>query len=126
MSLSIEVTQILLDLLINANRVFEIDDLWTNTLGGYLAWRAFQLGQKIWKNRQDDAFKRDQPAKGSDLGEKNKFFLDKKKGKAYNKINHQKSNNFSTFRESVVGGNRQWKIMKWADAKNEFEAIKIR
>jgi len=26
----------------------------------------------------------------------------------------------------VVGGNRQWKIMKWADAKNEFEAIKIR
>ena len=52
------VTQILLDLLINANRVFEIDDLWTNTLGGYLAWRAFQLGQKIWKNRQDDAFKR--------------------------------------------------------------------
>ena len=59
MSLSIEVTQILLDLLINANRVFEIDDLWTNTLGGYLAWRAFQLGQKIWKNRQDDVFKRD-------------------------------------------------------------------
>ena len=55
-----------------------------------------------------------------------KFFLDKKKGKAYNKINHQKSNNFSTFREPVVGGNRQWKIMKWADAKNEFEAIKIR
>ena len=31
--------------------------------------------------------------------------------------NHQKSNNFSTFREPVVGGNRQWKIMKWADAK---------
>ena len=59
MSLSIEMTQILLDLLINANRVFEIDDLWTNTLGGYLTWRAFQLGQKIWKNRQDDAFKRD-------------------------------------------------------------------
>lgn len=59
MSLSIEVTQILLDLLINANRVFEIDDLWINTLGGYLAWWAFQLGQKIWKNRQGDAFKRD-------------------------------------------------------------------
>ena len=59
MSLSIEATQILLDLLINANRVFEIDDLWTNTLGGYLAWRAFQLGQKIWKNRQGDAFKID-------------------------------------------------------------------
>jgi len=31
------------------------------------------------------------------LGEKNKFFLDKKKGKAYNKINHQKSNNFFYF-----------------------------
>ena len=59
MSLSIEVTQILLDLLINANRVFEIDDLWTNTLGGYLAWRAFQLGQKIWKNRQEAAFQTD-------------------------------------------------------------------
>ena len=59
MSLSIEMTQILLDLLINANRVFEIDDLWTNTLGGYLAWRAFQLGQKNWKNRQGDAFKTD-------------------------------------------------------------------
>ena len=46
MSLSIEVTQILLDLLINANRVFEIDDLWTNTLGGYLAWRVFQIYRK--------------------------------------------------------------------------------
>ena len=45
-SLSIEVTQILLDLLINANRVFEIDDLWTNTLGGYLAWRVFQIYRK--------------------------------------------------------------------------------
>ncbi len=38
MSLSIEVTQILLDLLINANRVFEIDDLWTNT------WVVIWLG----------------------------------------------------------------------------------
>lgn len=56
MSLAIEMTQILLDLLINANRVFEIDDLWTNTLGGYLAWRAFQLCQKFLKNHQDDAF----------------------------------------------------------------------
>lgn len=59
MSLAIEMTQILLDLLINANRVFEIDDLWTNTLGGYLAWRAFQLCQKFLKNRQDDAFNLD-------------------------------------------------------------------
>ena len=45
-SLSIEATQVLLDLLINANRVFEIDDLWTNTLGGYLAWRVFQIYRK--------------------------------------------------------------------------------
>ena len=49
-SLSIEVTQILLDLLINANRVFEIDDLWTNTLGGYLAWRTFQFYRKKIKD----------------------------------------------------------------------------
>lgn len=41
-SLGIESTQVILDLLINANRVFEIDDLWTNTLGGYLAWRLYQ------------------------------------------------------------------------------------
>ena len=43
MSLTIECTQILLDLLIDANRVFEIDDLWTNTLGGYLAWLAYKF-----------------------------------------------------------------------------------
>ena len=49
-SLSIEVAQILLDLLINANRVFEIDDLWTNTLGGYLAWRTFQFYRKKIKD----------------------------------------------------------------------------
>ena len=49
-SLSIEVTQILLDLLINANRVFEIDDLWTNTLSGYLAWRVFQIYRKKIKD----------------------------------------------------------------------------
>ena len=36
-SLSIEVGQVILDLLIDANRVFEIDDLWTNTLGGLVA-----------------------------------------------------------------------------------------
>ena len=50
MSLSIEATQVLLDLLINANRVFEIDDLWTNTLGGYLAWRVFQIYRKKIKD----------------------------------------------------------------------------
>ena len=28
------------------NRVFEIDDLWTNTLGGYLAWVLYKLLHK--------------------------------------------------------------------------------
>ena len=37
MSLTIEVGQVILDLLIDANRVFELDDLWTNTLGGLVA-----------------------------------------------------------------------------------------
>ena len=54
MSLSIEVTQILLDLLINANRVFEIDDLWTNTLGGYLTWRVFQFYRKKIKDSKQN------------------------------------------------------------------------
>ncbi|KXT81529.1 VanZ family protein [Streptococcus panodentis] len=45
-SLTIECSQILLDILINAQRVFEIDDLWTNTLGGYLAWLFFRFCQK--------------------------------------------------------------------------------
>lgn len=43
MSLFIECTQILLDILIDANRVFEIDDLWTNTLGGYLAFLFYKF-----------------------------------------------------------------------------------
>lgn len=42
LSLSIELTQLLLDWLIAANRVFEVDDLWTNTLGGYLAFLCFK------------------------------------------------------------------------------------
>ena len=42
MSLWIESSQVLLDLLFDANRVFELDDLWTNTLGGYLAYLGFQ------------------------------------------------------------------------------------
>lgn len=46
MSLSIELTQVLLDLLINANRVFEVDDLWTNTLGGVFAYYSFLALQK--------------------------------------------------------------------------------
>lgn len=42
MSLWIECSQVLLDLLFDANRVFELDDLWTNTLGAYLAYLVFQ------------------------------------------------------------------------------------
>lgn len=42
-SLTIELTQVLLSLAINANRVFEIDDLWTNTLGGLLAYWTYVL-----------------------------------------------------------------------------------
>lgn len=47
-SLWIECTQLLLDATINANRVFEIDDLWTNALGALLAyWLFCKVGQKI-------------------------------------------------------------------------------
>lgn len=46
MSLSIETSQLLLDLLIDAKRVVEFDDLWTNSLGGLLAYWTFLL----WKN----------------------------------------------------------------------------
>ena len=42
MSVWIELSQIVLDLLFDFNRVFEIDDLWTNTLGGYLAYLCFK------------------------------------------------------------------------------------
>jgi len=42
MSVWIELSQIVLDLLFDFNRVFEIDDLWTNTLGGYLAWLLYK------------------------------------------------------------------------------------
>ena len=45
MSLWIESSQVLLDLLFDANRVFELDDLWTNTLGAYLAYIGFQVFQ---------------------------------------------------------------------------------
>lgn len=41
-SLGIESTQLLVDVLYNANRVFEIDDLWTNTLGGVLAFLVYR------------------------------------------------------------------------------------
>ena len=43
LSLGIECTQLALDFFFDFNRVFEIDDLWTNTLGGYLAWVLYKL-----------------------------------------------------------------------------------
>ncbi len=49
-SLTIESGQLALDLLIDANRVFEIDDLWTNTLGGYLAYVTYILLTKRIKS----------------------------------------------------------------------------
>ena len=42
LSLGIECTQLVLDFFFDFNRVFEIDDLWTNTLGGYLAWVLYK------------------------------------------------------------------------------------
>ena len=42
LSLGIECTQLILDFFFDFNRVFEIDDLWTNTLGGYLAWVLYR------------------------------------------------------------------------------------
>ena len=42
LSLGIECTQLVLDFFLDFNRVFEIDDLWTNTLGGYLAWLLYK------------------------------------------------------------------------------------
>lgn len=41
LSLGIETTQLVVDLLYDANRVFEIDDLWTNSLGGWLAFWSY-------------------------------------------------------------------------------------
>ena len=42
LSLGIECTQLVLAFFLDFNRVFEIDDLWTNTLGGYLAWLLYK------------------------------------------------------------------------------------
>ena len=47
-SLGIECTQLVLDFFFDFNRVFEIDDLWTNTLGGYLAWLLYK---QLHKNK---------------------------------------------------------------------------
>ncbi|TCD46728.1 VanZ family protein [Streptococcus sp. X16XC17] len=51
MSLTIECTQLLLDLLIDAGRVFEIDDLWTNTLGGLLAYHGFVSMNRLYRKK---------------------------------------------------------------------------
>ena len=47
MSLFIETTQVILDLLFNFNRVFEVDDLITNTFGGVLAYLLYQLVRRV-------------------------------------------------------------------------------
>ena len=47
-SFGIECTQLVLDFFFDFNRVFEIDDLWTNTLGGYL---ALILYKRLHKNK---------------------------------------------------------------------------
>ncbi|GHU40013.1 hypothetical protein FACS1894193_01590 [Bacilli bacterium] len=47
MSLAIETTQVILDLLFNFNRVFEVDDLITNTLGGLLAYLFYRLIRSV-------------------------------------------------------------------------------
>ena len=47
-SLGIECTQLVLDFFFDFNRVFEIDDLWTNTLGGYIAWLLYK---RLHKNK---------------------------------------------------------------------------
>lgn len=51
-SLFIECTQLLLDLLIDAGRVFEVDDLWTNTLGGVLAYTTYKMWISLHKKSQ--------------------------------------------------------------------------
>ena len=51
-SLFIECTQLLLDLLIDAGRVFEIDDLWTNTLGGVLAYLFYRFWYCIYNQKK--------------------------------------------------------------------------
>ncbi|MBY5005854.1 VanZ family protein [Streptococcus suis] len=50
-SLFIECTQLLLDLLIDAGRVFEVDDLWTNTLGGVLAYTTYNMWRRFCQGR---------------------------------------------------------------------------
>lgn len=50
-SLGIEVTQLVLDHFFDVNRVFEIDDLWTNSLGGLLAYWTYRGLMKWFRIR---------------------------------------------------------------------------
>lgn len=52
LSSTIESTQLLLDWLIDARRVFEIDDLWTNSLGGLLAYWTYLWLVKVYEKYQ--------------------------------------------------------------------------
>lgn len=57
LSLFIEMTQLLLDLLIDAGRVFEVDDLWTNTLGGVLAYLTYRMFLTHYLLKQDESLR---------------------------------------------------------------------
>ncbi|MGT2833297.1 VanZ family protein [Streptococcus halotolerans] len=48
MSIFIETTQLVLDLLFDVNRVFEVDDLWTNALGVFLAYLTVKWVKRKW------------------------------------------------------------------------------
>ena len=102
MSLWIECSQVLLDLLYDANRVFELDDLWTNTLGAYLAYLGFQyfrvrlLAKKMGKCK----IRTFQPFF--------KILLTKSEAGAIIASRHQKKEIFLTSRELVVIANKQW------------------
>ncbi|TWT16400.1 VanZ family protein [Streptococcus sp. sy010] len=52
-SLLIEVGQILLDIFFDFNRVFEVDDLWTNTLGAILAALSYAMLTKYYWYKKD-------------------------------------------------------------------------
>lgn len=51
LSLFIECTQLILDFLFDADRVFEVDDLWTNSLGGALAFITYRFLQEKFKKK---------------------------------------------------------------------------
>ena len=90
MSLWIECSQVLLDLLFNANRVFELDDLWTNTLGAYLAYLGFQyLRARLLVKMGKCKIRTFQPLF--------KILLTKSEAGAIIASRHQKSRDFSHF-----------------------------